>query len=144
MGRRHIFRLVQLNASCIDFAPTFQKQKVERCIKNKSRQEGLVNQKYLRHILCFVAPIVSEEPLLLRGCSEMGIHLGCPWQEVCACAFCRCHAAQSSSHVTCAAEKAQGGGKLLCFVLQGLLSQRYHCLRRVRGSVSLCALPWTS
>lgn len=113
MGTRHIFRLVQLNTSCIDFAPTLQKQKVEWCSKNKSRQEGLVNQKYLRHILCFVAPVVSEEPLLLRGCSEMGIHLGCPWQEGCARAFCLCHAAQSSSRVTCAAGRAQGGGKLL-------------------------------
>lgn len=140
MGRRHIFSLVQLNTSCLDFAPTSQKQRGlndEAEIKQGRKAWSTRSTSGIQ----FVPAMASEEPMLLQGCSERGINLCCPWQS-CACAFClgATHCPhQTRVPVLLGKHRQLGDG--LQGALWGLLPQR-HRFSVGREGQWLCTLPW--
>lgn len=134
--------LVWLNTSWFDFAPDFQKQgrlNDEGKLKKKSNE----NQRYLRHILCFTSPVVSEEPLLLCGFSEMGINLWCPWWKSCARAFSFGTMLKAGSCVTWAAGKStERWDAAVEEVLRSPFLEELFSPEEEKVNVPLCVLPW--
>lgn len=112
-------------------------------MKGNKKKKSNENQRYLRHILCFTSPVVSEEPLLLCGFSEMGINLWCPWWKSCARAFSFGTMLKAGSCVTWAAGKStERWDAAVEEVLRSPFLEELFSPEEEKVNVPLCVLPW--